>query len=236
MKYILYHMPKTGGISINKSFKKHLKFHEELIHLSNHGNLIARRIGLLPWEKRSQEERNKAILVMGHSVNKDTQLLFKTNQKARHMVVFREPAKLIASLYNFTYQYKSVALPFALWCFWLRLKGLRNWQATVFYRHYLKRDYLSSYLLHDFNYFKNILDSFWYVGVTERINEDFKELAKFIGISNFEMETVNVSGSGDKIKHLQLTESLRNKLNNENKLDFQLYKYALNRVCPKYLS
>jgi len=235
MKYLMFHMPKTGGQSINVSFRKYLKNHEEVIHLSGRGEVHARRLGLLPWGQRPKKERDKAILVTGHAVNKNTQFLFKTGMDARHMVVFREPAKLLVSLYNYKYRFKEKAPSFKRWYFSLRIRGLKNWQATVFYRQYLKGYYLTSYFLNDFNYFKEILDTFWYVGAIERINEDFKEIAKFMDISEFEMERINVANTKDRKKHVHLTEKLRKKLNHENKLDFDLYQYALNRGCPKYV-
>lgn len=233
LKFILFHIPKTGGQSINKSFIKYLTYQEDLIHHSPRGDVKARRMNKLPWSQRPPKERDSAIFVMGHSVSKDTQLLFKTDQEAKHMVVFREPAKLLVSLFNFQYRHKRVAPPFDFWCTWLKLKGLKNWQATVFYRHFLKKGILSSYFINDFNYFKDILDSFWYVGAIERINEDFIELSKFMGILNFEMETINVGGVDDRKTHVHLTDRLREKLNKEHNLDYQLYQYALKRACPK---
>lgn len=49
-----------------------------------------------------------------------------------------------------------------------------------------------------------------------------------MGIEQFIMERTNVSGE-TTIKHIEITRKLRDKLNHENKLDFNLYTYAKNR-------
>jgi hypothetical protein len=228
MKYIFYHLPKTGGQSINLSFRKHLVYHKTFIHLGYHGEKAARELGLAPWRDRTLVQRDMAFFIMGHKVDLNTKNYFGIGREAKEMILFREPALHLVSLYNFKYRHKENPPSFFTWYTLLKIKGGKNWQATNFFRHYLKKSYLKSYFLKNLDYFKIILDDFWFVGVTENINYDFQKIAFNMGIEQFIMERTNVSGE-KTLKHIEITQKLRDKLNNENELDFNLYIYAKNR-------
>lgn len=228
MKYIFYHLPKTGGQSINSSFRKRLEYHKAFIHLGYHGEKSAEELGLLPWENRPKFQRDKAIFIMGHKVDVNTKKYFQLDKEAKEMIIFREPAIHLVSLYNFTYRHIKTPPSFYLWYTKLKLKGAKNWQATNFYRHYLKGSFFKCYFLDDFEFFKKKLEKFWYVGVTENINNDFPKIAFDMGIDHFKIERVNVSGE-KSIKHLVINQELRDKLNRENELDYKIYMYARNR-------
>ena len=141
------------------------------------------------------------------------------------MIFFREPAKQLVSLYNYKYKHVESPPSFSMFYTKLKLKGNKNFQATNFYRHYLKINYFKFYFFKDFNFFKRILDNFWYVGVTENIDYDLKKIAKELGIKKFEINRKNISDERP-IKHLKINQNLRDKLNNENELDYKLYNYA----------
>tara|TARA_X000000368_G_scaffold409121_1_gene390630 strand:+ start:213 stop:926 length:714 start_codon:yes stop_codon:yes gene_type:complete len=232
-KYIFYHLPKTGGQSVKDCLREHLNEHEEFINYCEVGFEAEINLNLISWELREQAKRDKAIIVMGHKVTKDTHKLFSPKFHTRHMVVFREPAKLIVSLYNYTFRFVESPPNFWFWHFKLLLKGHRNWQATNFFRHFLRKNYVFSYFLPDYAFFKNIMDSFWYVGAIENINHDFNKIMMFFGIKDVSLGKTNISKNSQKTKkHLVLTPTLRTKLNNIHSMDIKLYEYSLKRDCP----
>jgi hypothetical protein len=234
MKWILYHIPKTGGQTIINSFQKHFIPNVELIHLGVDGDNEIREKGLLPWKKRPKIERDNAKLIIGHYVSVQTQNLFLELEMAKHMIIFREPALHIISLYNFKFRHTKNPPSFKSWYRKLKLKGCKNWQATNFYRHFLKKGYLKSYFLNDFKYFGSILDDFFYVGVTENLNRDLPVLADRMGIVDFTTKTKNVSGVKTK-SHFVATISEIEFLNKDNPLDYKLWSYACKRSDDFYL-
>lgn len=228
MKFILYHIPKTGGQTITNSFSKHFTTHEELIHLGVDGIKDAKKKGLKDWKNRKKIERDKAKLVLVHYVDINTQNLFKIQEQAKHMIIFREPARHIISLYNFNFRNKKNPPSFKIWYLKQKLKGSRNWQATNFYRHFLKKSYIKSYFLNDVYFFKKILDSFFYVSVTKNIDRDLPILAKKMELDNFTVKSKNISVELKNV-HYKLSESDREFLNRDNPLDFKIWQYACSR-------
>ena len=228
MKYIFYHIPKTGGQTITNSFADKFIFHEELIHLGVFGINDAKKKGLLSWDMRSQTDRDLAKFVFGHYVNINTQNLFKVDEKAKHMIVFREPARHIVSLYNFIFRNDKTPPSFKLWYMKQKLKGNKNWQVTNFYRHFLNKGYLRSYFLSDVNFFKKLLDEFYFVSTTEKINRDLPILAKKMKVVNFNIKNKNITDPFKKV-HFKANKDDIDFLNSDNPLDFKIWKYAYSR-------
>jgi hypothetical protein len=54
MKFILYHIPKTGGQTITNSFGKFFTTHEKLIHLGVDGIKDVLKKGLKDWKNRKK--------------------------------------------------------------------------------------------------------------------------------------------------------------------------------------
>ena len=69
---------------------------------------------------------------------------------------------------------------------------------------------------------KKLLDLCWFIGITEKSNEDFKFLLKSMGIKNPKWIDDGVSK-----KIVKADEKLRQKIYEENPLDLELYNYAL---------
>ena len=72
------------------------------------------------------------------------------------------------------------------------------------------------------------LEDFWFVGCSEYLDRDFPLLLRFIGVSGT-LDNANVSGV-DYPKLLEPTEELRNRLNSDNELDFNLYTHFRDRL------
>lgn len=226
-------MPKTGGQSIKQLLRDNLTEHYDFINLATFVKKKQENKEIIWWTEKQQTERDKAIIVFGHAVNKDTQKLFSPEFETRHLVVFREPAKLLVSLYNYTFRFVEKPPSFWYWHMRLMLRGNQNWQVSNFYKHFLKKNKFSAYFLPHYSFFEKKLQAFWYVGVTERINVDFKNISKFLELKNNTLTEKNVSSTFQMTKkHLELNPSLRTKLNKTHSLDFKIYQYALKREVP----
>lgn len=96
--YIFTHIPKTAGTSIRNHFARHLENHVEFIHLANRGHKQAERQGFENFYQKPRIERNKAIVILGHQVNKNTKKLI--DKKPKEVVIFRDPISWEISRYN----------------------------------------------------------------------------------------------------------------------------------------
>src|SRR4051812_47822736 len=98
--FVFVHLPKTGGQTLRGFFEKALIFHEEAIHLGPYGIKKAEALGLLPFERRSAEDRHKAKIILGHNVTAETAALVP-GKTPRWILFLRDPAEMLASHYNF---------------------------------------------------------------------------------------------------------------------------------------
>jgi len=78
---------------------------------------------------------------------------------------------------------------------------------------------------------KKLLDLCWFVGITEKSNQDFRFLLKAIGVQNPKWMDDGVSK-----KIIKIDNKLRKKIYEENPLDVELYNYALNLRRKFYLN
>jgi hypothetical protein len=77
---------------------------------------------------------------------------------------------------------------------------------------------------------KKLLDLCWFVGITEKSNQDFKFLLKALGVKNPKWVDDGISK-----KIIKIDDKSRKKIYDENKLDIELYNYALNLRKKFYL-
>ena len=97
--YIFSHIPKTAGTTLRIHFQQHLEDQVEFIHLANKGNKWAMEKGMLEYCNRTQSEREKAKVILGHQVNFKTKYLVPTLNPIE-IVAFREPISWEKSRYN----------------------------------------------------------------------------------------------------------------------------------------
>ena len=85
------------------------------------------------------------------------------------------------------------------------------------------------------------LDQFWFVGVTEHLNDDLPHLFREIGVPE-EWKNLRVAGESETLRsaidhhddrklfsYQQLTPEISERVAVENRLDLQLYEYAKRR-------
>ena len=219
--FIFAHLPKTGGQTLRDCFRKHLEFHREFIHLGPFGEEDAAKRGLEPFHQRPVEERAQARVILGHKVNCETHTLVPS-KTPRYVLLLRDPAELLVSLYNFDMRYQRPAsepiVPFDDW-----------------YKSRQRKNFMTNWLLNDFlrpskpsrktppmQIIKPALNEFWFVGCSEFLDQDAPLLLRRIGVP-VEIERTNVAGVHYP-KLLSLDDSLRAKLYADNDLDVELYR------------
>ena len=177
-------------------FEKHLELHIELIHLGDRGIEESERMALVDWRKRTPKERDEAVLIAGHYVNKNTHKLFNNQENIGHWILFREPAKHLASLYNFTFREVRNPPSFRTWLYKQKIGGKSNWQATNFRRHFLKENFFTTFTKGNVIELKEALEGFFFVGTTETIDRDLPILASHLGIDDMRVSRINSSAEG----------------------------------------
>lgn len=188
---IFSHIPKTAGTSLRYHFQKHLKDQTEFIHLANKGHKIAHQQGLLPFSERSDEQRNRAQVILGHDVNINTAALV-SGKKAFQLVYFRDPVAWEISRYN---QYANARrfkeiqlLPYRDW---VNLENVHS-QFDWFLQNYC----LLAEIPSDDDKFELILqylNQMQHVGFVDQINQDMEPFFEELEIP-IEMKAENVTG------------------------------------------
>lgn len=248
--WIFLHLPKTGGTTFLSHLEKNLKYDEEFVHIGNWGDEYRNKNNKTPFEQRSLEEREKAIVLGGHSTYYGIHELVP-NKIPRYFIFLREPGSWMVSSYNYqlalTPDLKKSFEEFCDWYFnyntrfaqiFLRSKRIRkldyDGKLYIFrerFKRYSKRIgffFIYQYLYEKGNIFqyyrmKKLLNKCYYVGIVEKLNEDIKFLCNEIGISN-DFSSVNVTNSNSKNKIEKSLFTLELQLNNKIKLDDQIKK------------
>jgi hypothetical protein len=224
--YIFAHIPKTGGTTMRKHFETHLEPYTEFIHLAGPKAFYHRgggAEGILPFEKRSLEERQKARVILGHRVNINTHKLVP-GKRHKHIVFLRDPVSWTVSRYNWKMNVRrkegKEILTFDQWYSSVRERQTQlRWLLKVYAGKRFAPFLPASRKLKMAN---ALLETFDVVSLTERINMDCPLLFKHIGVPE-DFESANVAGQRHP-KILSPNEELRAKLAKPLALDIELYE------------
>jgi len=225
--YLFIHLFKTGGTTINGHLASHLTWDEEFVHLGPWGRRVRDRDGQPDPSDWPPERWNRTRVVAGHGVEANTRLLLP-DRDVRFLTILRDPAELLVSRYNFETSRTGEHLDFWKWYRKRQpnrsLRRLRNALGVQSYADV-----------------RDVLDTFWFVGVTEHLGDDLPHIFETIGVPT---NWVNrrVTGGGDDLedldigretfpiqRHTVLTDDLRERLYIENKKDLRLYRHAVRR-------
>ena len=257
--YLIMHIPKTGGTTINFHLKKQLKLHEELILLNPYGKQSRERQHLKLFKQCSLAERSKAKVISGHFVRLNSAKTVP-NKEPRFIIFLRNPADRLISKYNWEQASLEVnrnrrttgrqprfealkidkamaaclksneSLPTTKAKKWWEKKGkntVTRWVASRQVKNASGKDLEIA---------KGVLDRCWFVGITERMDQDLPKLFKKMSISqDFTRER---TAGKDLRKFATLTQKARKKIEKRNKNDMELYRYAvkLNKKTLKNLT
>jgi len=213
--YLFVHIPKTGGQTLRNHFIKHLVFHQEFIHLGPYGVQDAEKRGLKPFAARSEEERRRAFVILGHYVASETYKLVPG--KEPHYVTFlRDPAERLISLYNFTmhYEHERKGVPkisFEAWYHHTPKLSMTQWIC----RHFLGKTQADLARVDTLELARATLDRFWFVGTLETFDEDVAYLLQDLGLPPVEGQS-NVTGD-----HYERTMALSDRWREEMYQDYE---------------
>lgn len=145
------------------------------------------------------------------------------------LTLWREPSFQILSAYHYDLAYKyQFYIPFYIWyCFLIP----RNPQASHLCRRY-DNNYVKSLILSvgDITYIKSILTTFDHLIPTEQIDTLIPKLFDYhYGLQQpFELVRRKTTGS-DYRRRIEMTPKLRNWLNRQNRLDYEIHRELTNR-------
>lgn len=242
--FIFFHVPKTGGISINHLLNEKLTRGVDFIDLGLAGQEADAEHGRLPIARRSREERAKVRVITGHDVFTRTERLFP-DCVARRITFLRSPASRIVSAFNYE---TSAAAPFTRWDEQTPFETWYRYQERDVMTKFLAKRVISHrlgialaqgqrfvrYLLHlgsggwVFDQVQKALKDFWFVGCTESLSADMPIIARRIGIEG-EVEKRNATGRNFS-RRLDLTPELESRFAADNRYDTRLYEHWKQRV------
>jgi len=250
--FVFFHVPKTGGISIHHLLNENMELGIDFIHLGEIGWKEDQEQHRLPFFKRSAAERAKIRAIIGHDVTVRTENLIP-GRVARRITFLRSPANRLISAYNYE---TSPAFPSK----WNQPVSFDTWYS------YQERDVMTKFLAkrviehrwmlavaqaqrilqyplkwgsssHVFSLVQRALEKFWFVGCTERLDRDFPQIAKRMGIHGT-LEKRNAAGR-NFLPRLKKSADLEERLQRDNPWDTQLYNYwnsrierQVDKICP----
>ncbi|MEO8460165.1 MAG: sulfotransferase family 2 domain-containing protein [Dokdonella sp.] len=227
--YLFVHIEKTAGQTLRDHFIRHMRFHENFIHLGFYGERVARESGLLEFAQRSREQRANAEVVLGHFVDFETPHLIP-GKKPRFVTFLREPAERMISLYNFTMHrvHEAHDLPIPRFEDWWS-EGKRQSQVNWIVQKVLKKDPAGMSRDAIFELAVNALNAFWFVGTVATFERDTSYLMKYMGLPPVDAHArSNVSGVHFK-RTVTLTAALLELITTELADDVALYNHFLRR-------
>jgi hypothetical protein len=199
--YIFVHAYKTGGTTLAKHLLKNFRKDEIL-------NLTYKELGIYPdqgesadWQKKvfayldeiPQAKRKKIKVVLGHILPYGIHRFFP--RKPHYLTMVRNPGKRVLSFYNYYRQLyeneRKMRSPKKLYRYLLLIKDRLPLYSNWLREKYLRPDnfvYLSQPgYFRTLGYFHNRpkLDKFFFVGITEKSEEDLLYLYYLLGINKF---------------------------------------------------
>lgn len=194
--YLLAHLQKTGGTTINVHLARHLEWDVEFVHLGGWGDHRRRLAGRPPLEERSAEELARVRVVSGHDVDGATHELFP-GVEPRYITILRDPAARLVSMYNYRMSAPGAeVVPFDDWYGDVGPNPMTRWLR----RRFAKGESFSTLL--------DSLRGFWFVGVTEHLDDDLPGLFEAIGVPRGH-ERKRVAGGDDGLSGLDFPDDRR---------------------------
>lgn len=213
--FIFNHIPKCGGTSLNivlrkwfhviKDYYPHemkYKNEEDLIDIYRVFCQNSPRLGeVKPWQ-----------IIAGH-YHKDEILLnirfsLNHNNSKIHMVTFvRDPFEHRVSRYSYG-------------------RGFKEYVKGLTFKEFLKKEknFFAKNLNCTQDNYKEVMDKYFFIGVTENFNDSISMLCKKIGKQP--LRQVPFVNKGDKKLKYSLSELEFAEFYSDNLLDYQIYEYA----------
>ena len=203
------------------------------------------------FDNAKKLNKNKVRFMLGHATYYGIHKL-APDKSPRYFIFLRDPAERVISYYNAKMQEVGKKIPFDIWYknqmkddlvnfLDLKYRGSESSRINtpkIFMPIVRRLNYKTFYFIQTtisrvlrsnrsgerkkLENAKKLLDLCWFVGIVENSKEDFKFLFKEMGLKNPKW-----TNKGASKKILELNEHLRKKIYDENKLDVEIYNYAL---------
>ena len=179
----------------------------------------------------------KARILAGHQMRYGIHQMVP-GRDPRYFTVLRDPADRILSVYNFRMQQEEADVPFFEWFESYPRNNTYKWMKRAFA---LEGDVKPDAVMQR-------LDDFWFVGVTEHLNDDLPALFTRFGVpaewidqraSVTDKREVDRQLSVPRMfrwamgnvvyRKLEMSEELRERIHARNQRDLKLYRYAVRR-------
>lgn len=224
--YVFLHLPKTGGTTITGHLSQHLSAHE-LLFQGDGADRERQEKGIAPPEEWPEERLAPIRVITGHGTDVTSQSLLPS-RPVRHVTIVRDPAPLMISRFNFDVSRSGEALRFEDWYPEQRrnptLRRLGNLLGEQ-----------------DLDGVASALEDFWFVGVTEHLNDDLPHLFSAIGVppvwtnrrvtgGGSDLAELELPGAADPVpieRHATLTDEIRTLVHTDHAGDLLLYRLAL---------
>ena len=239
--WVFIHPIRSGGNTLIEFIKEKVPKEEYLL------------ASVVRYQKNPEEiNKDKIRFLLGHATYYGMHNLVPGKQP-RYFIIVRDPAERVVDYYNAKMEMVDKKIPFDVWyknqmkndlVNFLDLKYSGSESTRVhtpkFFMPVIRRlNYKAFYFLQTLalkilkikkederkklENAKKLLELCWFVGVLEKSKEDFGFILK-------QMRFKNPKWGNDaavKIKTIEINDKIRQKIYEENKLDVELYKYAL---------
>lgn len=215
--YIFLHMPKCAGSTFRAHIQRNLKNNEYLSFYNEKNMHYSKSDVFKKVLSLSSEQKDKLKIIYGHEIFYGLHKYFK--RPVRYIVFCRELISRTLSFYNYTMQFSENSKP-----------PFEKWFRDTIWMHNEMIGYFKDYgFIDDFDKklghkIDNILEKFWFVGMTENADDNFLFLYSKLGINRF-LENQNIS----KKILTSFTEKEKRMINEFSKEDKILYNEAVKR-------
>ncbi|MFT4519417.1 MAG: hypothetical protein ACI9JM_001813 [Halioglobus sp.] len=248
--YLMHHIPKTGGVSMRNWLAQRLGMHRGFVHYGVAGDLWCMENKLPFLEKMPAKQLDGIRVVMGHYTTKATAALFP-NREIRRQITLRAPAKRFISQYNHAMDFwcNGLGRPQIDFYQWfeeqaiekydykdaMRQQGLTpeiafqsqaslgpNYMCRFISNGFEKREWPTMESNELASKVNELLETFWLVGLTERLGLVSDALGQELGIPTH----IDHLNRGDQRKvYLEPNDDLVAFIKENNQADFLIYDY-----------
>jgi hypothetical protein len=224
--YVILHLPKTGGTTITGHLSQHLP-PQEVLFLGPKALQERQEKGLAPPEEWPEERLAPIRVIAGHGADATSHSLLPS-RPVRQVTIVRDPAPLMVSRFNFDVSRSGEAMRFEDW-----YPGQRPNPTLRRLRRLLGEQ--------DLDGVASALEGFWFVGVTEHLDDDLPHLFSAIGVppawtnrrvagGGKDVAELDLPGAAEAVaieRHATLTDHIRDRVHQDHARDLRLYRLAL---------
>lgn len=206
--YIFHHLIKCGGSSaVNEMFNW---FNLEFDHLVD-----AAKINEYTKTRYNIDNINSDTCVVSHFSHQGAYLsqrypeILTKKEQIKTFIFVRDPLKFKISLY-----------------YYIRNQG-RFQDIPLLNQLKFNRNFLSALIPCDESNYKEVLNRYFFIGIVEHMQDSFNKLAKLLNKKKLIIPVMNQSIKDEQVS--QITPELIEKFKEDNKLDYMVYNYCLEK-------